>query len=211
VKIKSHNETEIKLRVPDLPALHRRLKQLKARQVSPRIHESNTLYDSARQDLRRRGQLIRIRVEQPTSPAGHRRRASSAVAVLTYKGPAGAKPSKSLNKSPKSRYKVRQEFEVTLSDSDQMHRILGTLRLHPSFLYEKFRTTYVLRGHRHLKIELDETPIGTFLELEGNPSSIDRVARLLGYPPSKYITATYGTLYIAHSRRMGLKPTDMLF
>jgi len=55
------------------------------------------------------------------------------------------------------------------------------------------------------------TPIGTFLELEGTPSSIDRVARLLGYSHSDYITQTYGALYIAHSRLHGYKPTNMLF
>ena len=64
---------------------------------------------------------------------------------------------------------------------------------------------------RNLKIELDETPIGAFLELEGSPSSIDRVARLLGYTHSDYITQTYGALYIADSRLHGYKPTNMLF
>jgi adenylate cyclase class IV len=92
-----------------------------------------------------------------------------------------------------------------------MHRILSALSLRPSFRYEKFRTTYVLKDLRNLKIELDETPIGTFLELEGGPSSINRAAKLLGYIPSQYITQTYGDLYIADSRRHGSKPTDMLF
>ena len=62
-----------------------------------------------------------------------------------------------------------------------------------------------------MKIEFDETPIGTFLELEGNRSAIDRAARLLGYARSQYITQTYGTLYIAHSRLYGYKPANMLF
>jgi len=92
-----------------------------------------------------------------------------------------------------------------------MHRILTALGLRPMFRYEKFRTTYALRGLRNLKIEFDETPIGAFLELEGSPSAIDRAARLLGYARSHYITQTYGALYIADRRRHGSRPTDMLF
>jgi adenylate cyclase class IV len=210
--VKPHNETEIKLRVLDLPALRRRLKQLKAQQVSPRTHEFNTLYDTSRQDLRRRGQMIRLRVEQPASRPGQGRRASTIAAILTYKGPAHARSNDSPRRLKKnSRYKVRQEFEVKVTDADHMRRILNALSLKPSFRYEKFRTTYTLRGQRNLKIELDETPIGTFVELEGSRSSIDRVAGLLGYAPSTYITQTYGTLHVAYRRRMGLKPADMLF
>ena len=92
-----------------------------------------------------------------------------------------------------------------------MLRILSVVGLRPAFRYEKFRTTYGLNGLRNLKIELDETPIGTFLELEGSPSAINRAAKLLGYIPSQYITQTYGDLYVADVRRHGLKPANMLF
>ena len=58
-----------------------------------------------------------------------------------------------------------------------MARILRALGLHPVFRYEKFRTTYALPGVRGLKIELDETPVGIYLELEGPIARIDRGAR----------------------------------
>ncbi len=79
------------------------------------------------------------------------------------------------------------------------------------FRYEKFRTTYTLPGISGLKVEFDETPIGFFLELEGNAGAIDRAARLLGYTRSDYMTSTYGALYIADCRRRGRKPSNMLF
>jgi adenylate cyclase class 2 len=214
MKSKSNNETEIKLRVTDVSALRRRLQQLKARQISPRTHEFNTLYDTPKKNLSRRGQLIRVRVEQPASAASQKRHAAPTEAKLTYKGPAQAKSNKPLaldRPKKKGRYKVREECEVTMSDGKQMRRILTALGLRPSFRYEKFRTTFALQGQRNLKLEFDETPIGTFLELEGSPSAINRVARLLGYAYSQYITQTYGALYIADSRRHGSKPSDMLF
>src|SRR5579863_9199277 len=58
-----HEEIEIKLRVPDAAALRSRLKRLRAREITPRTYESNTLFDTPQQFLRRRGKLIRIRVE----------------------------------------------------------------------------------------------------------------------------------------------------
>jgi adenylate cyclase class 2 len=205
----SRSEIEVKLRVADLPAILRRLKQLHACQVYPRLHELNTLYDSPNKALARRGQLLRIRIERP---APHGRRVSTrppSRAVLTYKGPSDS--SRSQRRGLSRRYKVRREREVTLDDAETMSNILAELRLLPTFRYEKFRTTYALPGLSSLKVELDETPIGVFIELEGPPSAIDRAARLLGYTQTDYIVQSYGSLYLAVCRRQGIKPADMLF
>jgi adenylate cyclase, class 2 len=213
-KAKSNHEIEIKLRIKDVPALCRRLKQLSARTISPASYERNTLYDTPKKDLARHDQLIRIRIEQPRSHGGRRRRPLPTKTILTYKGPAqAAARGRHAIGAPKkeSRYKVKQELEVSISDGEQMGRILAALGLRPSFRYEKIRTTYVLPRIQNLKIEFDETPIGPFLELEGGTSAIDRVAKLLGFSHSDYITETYGTLYIEHSRNRGRNPTDMLF
>jgi adenylate cyclase class 2 len=215
VASKANLEVEIKLRVTDVTALRRRLKQLRARVVILRTYESNTLYDTPKKDLARRGQLVRIRTEQPSSPTARKTRTLPTKTLLTYKGPP-AKSGRTIRHADddprsKNRYKVREEIEIAISDGQQMRRILGSFGLCPLFRYEKFRTTYAIPTIRHLKIEVDETPIGTFIELEGSPLSIDRVARLLGYSHSEYITQTYGALYIAHSRLHGYKPTNMLF
>jgi len=205
----SRSEVEVKLRVADLPAIRRRLKQLHARQVYPRQHESNTLYDSPNKALARRGQLIRIRSERPAPLGRQVKTRSLGRSVLTYKGPSDAPRGRQRGLS--RRYKVRREYEVTLSDGQQMSRILAELHLLPAFRYEKFRTTYALPGLSILKVELDETPIGVFLELEGAPPAIDRAAWLLGYTQSDYILQSYGSLYLAVCRRQGIKPADMLF
>jgi adenylate cyclase class 2 len=110
-----------------------------------------------------------------------------------------------------ARYKIREEFEVTVSDAEQMTAILQGLGLRPVFRYEKYRTTYVLADVPGAKIEFDETPIGMFLELEGNAKAIDRAAAHLGYSPADFVTLSYGALYIADCRRRGRKPSNMLF
>jgi adenylate cyclase, class 2 len=209
-----HREIEIKLPVPDIPALLSRLKQRRARKILPRTYEMNTLYDTPGNALRRRGQLIRIRIERPPSSRRGQGREANAPAILTYKGPSGPQRNykeMSRRASAAKYFKVRNEAEVSFKGAGQLEAILRALGLCPVFRYEKFRTTYVLPSIRGLKIELDETPIGTYLELEGPIAGINRAASLLGYTKLDYITGTYGSLYLADCRRRGRKPGNMLF
>lgn len=207
-------EIEIKLSVPDVAAIRRRLKQLHAREIVPRTYELNTLYDTPHGDLRRRGQLIRVRIEHPAGTFGNKRPRYDLPATLTYKGPSlRSRRATKFNATAKIRkhFKVKEEAEVHLTEADEISRILRALGLHPSFHYEKFRTTFSLPRASGLKIELDETPIGTYLELEGTVQGIDHAARLLGYDRNDYRKESYGALYLADCRRRRRKPAHMLF
>jgi adenylate cyclase class 2 len=142
-----------------------------------------------------------------------RRPGENAAALLTYKGPSSSKNAKKLGSHSKIRghFKIKDEAEVSVAGAGELASILRALGLRPTFRYEKFRTTYALPAVRGLKIELDETPVGTYLELEGPVAAIDRAAHLLGYARNDYMTDTYGSLYLAACRRLGRKPGDMLF
>ncbi|HLJ22840.1 MAG TPA: class IV adenylate cyclase [Candidatus Acidoferrales bacterium] len=207
-------EIEVKLNVSNVTEFRRRLKQLHAREIVPRTWEFNTLYDTPSGDLRRRGQLIRIRIERRAAKFGKRSPNNDLPAVLTYKGPsrASSRAAKSARtaKIP-GHFKVKEEAEVQLSGAGEIDRILRALGLKPSFRYEKFRTTYSLPGASGLKIELDETPIGVYLELEGTVAGINRAAHLLGYGHDDYRKDSYGALYLADCRRRRRKPGNMLF
>jgi adenylate cyclase, class 2 len=212
-KTAHRQEIEVKLRVSGIAAIRACLKRLRAAEISPRTYESNTLYDTPQSDLRRRGQLIRIRTEQPASRYG-KKSAVAGAAILTYKGPpirsrGGTKTRGDARN--RSHFKIREEAEVSLSGPDELARIFRALGLRPMFRYEKFRTTYALPGVRGLKVELDETPVGTYLELEGPVAAIDRGARLLGYRRADYLKDSYGSLYLAACRKRCLKPGNMLF
>lgn len=205
-------EIETKLRVSDAFALRLRLKQLRAKQIIPRTFESNTLYDTPDEDLRRRGRLIRMRIERPASKRNMRGVNKMPAVTLTFKGPSDGSNGQRKGAGRRNRrYKIREEAEVAFDDAEQMTRILRALGLRPMFQYEKFRTTYTLAEIPGVKVEFDETPIGLFIELEGTISAIDRAARSLGYSRTDYISQTYGALYVADCRRRGIKSTDMLF
>ena len=87
--------------------------------------------------------------------------------------------------------------------------------MHPSFHYEKYRTTFALSATKTwakgLLIELDETPIGIFMELEGPPKAIDQAAKELGYSKKDYILTNYVSLFAEECRRRGKMMGDMVF
>ena len=180
-------ETEIKLKSPSAAAATNLLEAAGFQIVKPRALETNQLYDTPEESLRLSGKLLRLR----TWNGAH---------MLTYKGP-------SLSGGP---HKSREEIETGLEDSGRMAAILARLGMVPKFRYEKFRTMYRIASQPGCAV-VDETPIGVFLELEGEPAWIDATAAKLGFMPADYITASYGTLYLEHCRRHGIVPGDMVF
>ena len=211
-------EIEIKLRITDAKALHRTLKRLGARPVdggSGRVHEWNVIFDTPEGGLAKHGQLLRIRIETVETKSKKRKTASAKRTLLTFKRPilAGATPSASAREN--HRHKVREEVEVEVADASVLAKIFEGLGMRGWFRYEKYRTTFRLPAGaswaKGLLIELDETPIGTFVELEGPPTAIDRAAQELGYSRRDYILRSYLALYVEECRRRGQEPQDMLF
>jgi len=213
------HETEIKLRLNDLREFERALKKLGARRVFGgigRVHESNELFDTCQNDLAGRGQLLRIRTE--TREGGSRAHSKVERFVLTFKRPVASAANQGGSQGEAmrgQRHKVREEIELEVSDPDALTRVLEGIGLRGWFRYEKFRTTYRLPASQKwahgLLIEVDETPIGTFVELEGPPSAIDQAAREVGFSERDYIVANYLTLYREECARRGEEPGDMVF
>ncbi len=181
-----HIETEIKIRVSNPESASALLDRHGYRLLHPRVFETNTLYDTLDFALRRRGEIVRIR------QVGER-------SILTFKS-AGTD----------SRHKQREELETTVGDASILGQILERLGLHPAFRYEKYRAEY----HRPPAtgvVTLDETPVGVFLELEGDSAWIDDAAAEMGFPETDYILKSYGALYIGYCRDNNLTLANMVF
>lgn len=202
-------EVEIKLRVNDLAGLLGRLRELGAK-CAGSVHEENTLYDTSTRDFQRMQAILRIRRERAARPPGKARRrgkrTEGAGGLVTYKGMVGGKRGASGGK-----YKVREEIEYRVKNAARVERLFARLGLRRGFRYEKYRTRYELAAFPGLDVDLDETPIGTFLELEGSRRAIDGVARALGYTEKDYIAVSYLELYLAECERQGKKPGNMVF
>ena len=208
-------ETEIKLPIPNPKSFLRLLKKLGAKPISPRVHEHNLIFDTPDGGLAKHGQLLRIRTETP-APAG--KKASSkkpSRALLTFKSPPEELAITPVAPPPDRRHKVREELETTLTDASALQKIFEGLGLRGWFRYEKYRTPYRLPARlkwaKGLLIDFDETPIGTFVELEGPGPAIDQAARELGFSPSDYVLKNYLVLYLDDCKRRNVQPSHMLF
>src|SRR6266481_1695586 len=203
-------ETEIKLAVRDIKAFERKVKKLggkPAKAGNGRVHELNVIFDTPDGGLAKHGQLLRIRTETPQAAA--KKQMASRV-VLTFKQPAV----RGIDDEG-SRFKIREETEVEIIEAGPLRKIFEGLGLRGWFSYEKYRTTWKLgasqRWAKDLLIELDETPAGAFVELEGPPEAIDKAAVALGYSRKDYLLKNYLALYAEDCKRRGVAPGNMLF
>jgi len=208
-------ETEIKLKIIDLRAFRRALKRIGARLAGPgsgRVHEENLIFDTPQGGLAKHGQLLRIRIETPDARGKSGRQNSKQRVILTFKRPvAGSRG----DHSGSRHYKVREEIELQVSEAAALAKIFEGLGMSGWFRYEKYRTTFQLPASkawaRGLLIELDETPIGTFVELEGPVEAIDRAAHELGFSKADYVLKNYLLLYMEDCRKKGRQPYNMVF
>ena len=169
-------EIEVKLAVSSAALARRRLRAASFRLRQRRSFESNILFDTGDRRLRRQGCMLRLRT------VGGRH-------WLTFKRPGATS----------QHFKVREEFETEVLVPGVLERVFVALGLEPIFRYEKLRTVYTWRGGEAM---LDETPIGTFIELEGSRGWIRRAAQaLLGARPPQFITQNYASLYADWCRR----------
>ena len=178
------NEVEIKFAVDDVAALESKLRELGFRLQTPSTHELNTCYDFPNGQLRKRGELLRLRKYGSTW-------------TLTHKAPAHSRV-----------HKARIETETQVSDGEKMDAILQILGLKHGFRYEKFRAEWSDgRGH----VVIDQTPIGKFAEIEGEADWIDRTAAALAVSGKQYITVNYAQLFDDWRKRTGSGADEMTF
>lgn len=178
-------ETELKLYMPDLTAVARKIEAAGGVITAPRVYENNVRYEDARGEFAASGAVLRLR--QDTR------------ARLTYKEGAH-----SLGDFGSSRY----EAEVEVSDFAEMETILLKLGFHSVLRYEKYRTTYELDG---AEVTLDEMPYGNFVEIEGDEDAIRGLVEKLELQNAHRMPASYTTLFKFVKRNLGLTFTDLTF
>ena len=146
--------------------------------------QEDCLLDTDDEMLRRRRCVLRIRTESGKS-------------IMTFKGP--VQP---------SRMKVREEHETVLGDGTVLLRVFEELGLHVWFRYEKYREEFAAED---VTIAIDETPIGTFVEIEGGEHGILTMTEALGRSPSDFVLDSYRGLFVKLRDELGFAGSNMLF
>jgi len=177
-------EREVKLRCASVSEARDAVLALGATPVRGRRLQEDSLLDTADEQLRRRRCVLRVRVEPGRS-------------ILTFKGPVQPSP-----------MKLREERETVIGDGEALLRLLEELGYRVWFRYQKYREEF---GCEDVMIALDETPMGTFIEIEGPEKGIADFVVRLGRTPADYLLDSYRGLYLKHCEAHGTPFGDMLF
>jgi len=177
-------EREVKLRFINPDVARAAVLAAGATPLRGRRLQEDSLLDTADEQLRRRRSVLRVRMEAGKS-------------FLTFKGP--VQP---------SLMKLREELETVVGDGTMLLRVLEELGFRVWFRYEKYREEFALDD---VIVAVDETPVGTFVEIEGGEGGIAAMTAALGLGPADYVLDSYRGLFVRHCQEHGLPPTDMVF
>jgi len=177
-------EREIKLRFQSAQDAREAVLAIGATLVRGRRFQDDALFDNEREELRQRRSALRLRREDARS-------------FLTFKGPVQPGP-----------MKLREELETAVADADVIERVLEHLELRVWFRYQKYREEYVLDD---VVVAIDETPIGTFVELEGTQAGITAAAAAMGRSTADYILESYCGLFMRCRESLGFRGSHMVF
>jgi adenylate cyclase class 2 len=177
-------EREIKLRFASPAEARAAVAALGATLVRERRFQDDALFDNEQSELRQRRCALRVRRDHTRS-------------YLTFKGPVQPGP-----------MKLREELETSVDDAGVLERVLEHLGFRTWFRYQKYREEFALDG---LVIAVDETPIGTFVELEGTEAGITAAAAALGRTTADYILDSYCGLFLRYREALGFRGPHMVF
>lgn len=177
-------EREIKLRFDDADTARRAIRAAGGELAAAKRRQHDCLVDWPDRRLAAQRTALRVRVE-PTR------------GWITYKGPV-----------QDSMMKLREEIESEIGDAPAVLLLLQRLGLEVWFRYEKDREEYACDG---TLVALDDTPIGTYVEIEGEEAAIVRVAERLGRGPADYVRDSYFRLFQQYCERQGIAAAHMLF
>jgi len=120
----------------------------------------------------------------------------SGKSLVTFKGP--VQPSE---------MKLREEMETVVGDGPLLLKIFEDLGFRVWFRYQKYREEFALED---VIVAVDETPVGTFVEIEGGDRGIAEFALALGRGPSDYLLDSYRRLYTQDCERRGVRTSGMM-
>lgn len=182
-------EVEVKFVVADAESLRKAISaaggEFKGRHI-----EDNIRFDDAEAGLTKRGMVLRLRVVTTGNTIHY---------VLTVKSPV---------RHTDDDLSHRREVETEVSDGPALTTALGLLGYEKVWRYEKRRETYHLGK---VVLDIDEVPFGWFLELEGSPDEIRRLATRLGLDMQDGLTLSYAQIFANLKRAYGLVMRDLTF
>ena len=182
-------EREVKLLFPTAATARAAVLALGAAPAHARRLQDDSLYDTPDEMLRHKGYVVRLRTERWSGGPD--------TTTLTVKGPVQA-----------GAMKVREEHETRVEKGEAVQQAFDVLGLRSWFRYQKYREEFSANG---VVIAIDETPVGIYIELEGDEQGIHALTAALGRSPADFIVDSYYRLFMKHRHEFGLRGDHMVF
>lgn len=163
-------EIEVKFRVKDFKEIKRIARKLVESNafLSWKGRERSYYFDSSDGELARKSMVLRLR--------NWKRKETTM--TLKISG----------DKSRKTKFKIREELQIEISDFKTVKKILEKLGFKERLNYSKNRSHWILGK---VKIELDQLDKRWFVEIEGSKKDIEKTASLLGLDWAQSTTESY--------------------
>lgn len=167
-------EVELKFIVEDLRPVKNKLRQLGAKCDWAGI-EKNWYFDTPARFIKKRRGMLRLRTTDKT--------------LLTYK-----------DNKIKGRFKTVDEYQVRVSDAEEMKKILGRIGFRVWRMHSKNREYWSLPG---ADLTLDSLPFGKFVEVEAPKARIIELSKKLGLDFAQSTTKSYIQLLEEYNKTHG--------
>ena len=93
-----------------------------------------------------------------------------------------------------------------------MIELFERLGFRRAFRYQKYRTTYTLQlDGGQVEVAFDETPMGNFVEIEGNEAQVLGILAQAGFSAEDSIRESYPELQASRCNRAGVPLEDLVF
>jgi adenylate cyclase class 2 len=188
-----YTEVEVKFILTEREAFLNQLDAQGARLEEERF-EHNIRFDTPGEGLRRVGKVLRLRRIETDASTRH---------IVTVKAPV-KEDQRSANRGIRSRH----EAEFTVDDDQAFVQALELLGYAITWRYEKHRRVYTLG---EVEVTLDDTPLGTIVEIEGEEKAIIKAARSLGLNMDEGLALSYAELFERVTDYMHLNVTHMTY
>lgn len=162
-------EIEVKLPVKDFKEVKELLKRLKAKKKCRETLEKNILFDHKSLKLKERDWVLRLRQFGKKN-------------ILTLKTQSRGRKG----------FKVREEINLFIEDFEKIKEVFKKIGFFETFYYEKYREEYEFKG---LNISLDRTPVGNYVEIEGDYKKIEDFLKKIGAKIEETLSLSYYQLF----------------
>lgn len=178
----NNREIEVKFKIDKFDKIRKILKQKKAKFLG-KAFERTIRFDTLKKDLEKKDCFLRVRTGFEN--------------VITFK-----------RKIKNKDFKEREEIELEIADPEKMKIILGKLGFFEIGTMEKYREKWIFKN---TEISIDKLPFGNFIEIEGDKSSIKKVAEDLNLDFKERITKVYWRLWKESCGKKRIKSENIVF